>query len=170
MVDQTLIKALVPSKFLGDLDYFSVTFDDNKDFNMKFSCRSESDPYLLTMFNSVAHPRPEDLKDMGAGVVPVEKDGDRIAVGGKILLNKKGIKRLIGVEPLKRDAKRHEQEDEPRPTRQPVAGRNAYEIRADVLQMAVDWASRDGARKDYSSPEDVVDLAKTFYQFVENKR
>lgn len=134
---------------------------------MKFSCRSETEPYHLTMFNSVAHPRPEDLKDMGAGVVPVEKDGDRIAVGGKILLNKKGIKKLIGVEPLKRDAKRQEPEEDACHRRQPVAGRNAYEIRADVLQMALDWAMRND---DNSSDEDVVDLAKKFYQFVENKR
>lgn len=167
LVDQQLIRALVPSKFLGDLDYFSVTFDDNKDFNMKFSCRSESEPYLMTMFNSVAHPRPEDLKDIGAGVVPVEKDGDKIAVGGKILLNKKGIKRLIGVEPLKRNTiPRKEDDDEVGPKRIPVAGRNAYEIRADVLQMAIDWA----AKQENQTEEDVLDLAKKFYQFVENKR
>lgn len=168
MVDQQLIRALVPNRYLGDLDYFSVTFDDNKDFNMKFSCRSESEPCLMTMFNSVAHPRPEDLKDMGAGVVPVEKDGDKIAVGGKILLNKKGIKRLIGVEPLKRNTvpRKDEEEEEVGPKRIPVAGRNAYEIRADVLQMAIDWASK----QDDQSEEDVLDLAKKFYQFVENKR
>jgi len=167
MVDQELIRALVPQKFLGDLDYFTVTFDDEKDFSMKFVCRNESEPYLMTMFNSVAHPRPEDLKDRGAGVVPVEKDGDRISIGGKILMNKKGVKRLIGVEPLKRDAKRQESDEDAIPRRQAVAGRNAYEIRADVLQMAIDWSTRNDEK---TSDDDVVDLAKKFYQFVENKR
>lgn len=164
MVDQTLIRALVPKKFISDLDSFAVTFDQNKDFDLKFTARSDNEKYLLTMFNSVAHPRPEDLKDLSTGVVPVEKNGDKIAVGGKILLDRKGIKRLIGVEPLKRDAKAVEQDDEP-VRRQPVAGRNAYEIRADVLQMAIDWSIKDPN----SSPDDVVDLAKKFYSFIEKR-
>ena len=165
MVDQTLIRALVPNKFLGDLDYFSVTFDNEKDFDMKFSCRSESDPYLMTMFNSVAHPRPEDLKDIGAGVVPIEKNGDKISVGGKIMIDKKGIKRLIGMEPLKRD-KRVDQEDEhTTPRRQPVAGRNAFEIRTDIMQMAVDY----GVYNKINDPNEIVEIAKQFYEFVENK-
>lgn len=47
-----------------------------------------------------------------------------------------------------------------------VAGRNAYEIRADVLQMALEW----GVSKGLSSETEVLNIAKKFYQFVENRR
>jgi len=178
LVDQQLVRSLLSKQFNDQLDYFSVVFDENKDFILSFTrtipgvkeIEKSTETVTLNMFNSVAHPRPEDLRDSGAGVVPVEKDGDRISVGGKILMNKKGIKRLIGVEPLKRNTVKQEENEEFTPKRQPVAGRNAYEIRADVLQIAVEWASRKNVADQFTDPDDIVDLAKKFYQFVENKR
>lgn len=180
MVDQQLIRSLLSKQINEQLDYFSVIFDENKDFILSFTrvvpgvseMEKRTETVSLNMFNSVAHPRPEDLRDAGAGVVPVERDGDRISVGGKILMNKKGIKRLIGVEPLKRNTVKQQQDDSDdfQPKRQPVAGRNAYEIRSDVLQMAIDWASRENVADQFTDPDDIVDLAKKLYQFVENKR
>lgn len=164
IADQTLIKSLLSTRDISlNLDTFEVRFDEQKDFILKFTPPPiyKNEEITLTMFNSVAHPRPEDLK--GAGVVPVEKDGDKIEVGGKIVLNRKGIERLIGVD----NKTKSEPEEETIPRRQPVAGRNAYEIRADVLQMAIDWAK---VRNDVSTPEKLIQLAKYFYTFIENKR
>ncbi len=61
--------------------------------------------------------------------------------------------------------------------RQSTTGRNAYEIRADVLQMAIDWASSSIAHNSNNpiitksrSDDDLISLAKKFYSFVENRR
>lgn len=50
--------------------------------------------------------------------------------------------------------------------------RNAYEIRADILQMAINWSQTEDGRGNYSKPTDdqVIALAKKFYSFVENRR
>lgn len=93
--------------------------------------------------------------------VPIKNAGDKIIVGKNILLDKKEMKRLIGVDPSK-DVIDHD--DIPR--RQSVAGKNAFEIRSDIMQMAVDY----GLRNKISEPQEIVDIAKLFYEFVENKR
>jgi hypothetical protein len=51
-------------------------------------------------------------------------------------------------------------------------GKNAYEIRADVLQMAIGWASLEDDSKPFRKPSDdeLLALAKKFYAFVENRR
>ena len=46
------------------------------------------------------------------------------------------------------------------------SGRNAFEIRSDIMQMAVDY----GMKYNISDPHVVVNIAKLFYDFVENKR
>jgi len=52
------------------------------------------------------------------------------------------------------------------------AGKNAYEIRADVLKMAIDWSSLEDGSKRFVKPSDdeLLNLAKKFYTFVENRR
>lgn len=159
-IDQSLIRSLIP-KDIVNFDTFEVKFDEHKDFIITFSTPPYDKEFVLSMLNSVAHPRPEDLK--GAGVVPVEKDGDKIEVGGKIVLNRKGIERLIGVD----NKPKSDSEEESFPRRQPVAGRNAFEIRSDVMQMALDYATHS---KSHLTPEEIVGVAKKFYAFVENKR
>jgi phosphopentomutase len=51
-------------------------------------------------------------------------------------------------------------------------GKNAYEIRADVLQMAISWSSLEETNKPFvkASDDQLLNLAKKFYAFVENKR
>jgi hypothetical protein len=51
-------------------------------------------------------------------------------------------------------------------------GKNAYEIRADVLKMAIDWSSLEDGNKPFRKPseDEVLNLAKKFYAFVENRR
>ena len=164
-IDQNLIKTLMSDNVVKDS--FQVKFDDNKDFILEFVNRAGPGQYnSLNMFNSVAHPRAEDLNDLNTGDVPVEKDGETISVGGKIVLNKKSIKKFIGLEPLKRDVKPSEVESDFSQKKQPVAGRNAYEIRSDILFMAIEFLNK----QDDATSDDVIDLAKKFYQFVENRR
>lgn len=159
-IDQSLIRSLIPKDIIN-FDTFEVKFDENKDFTIIFSTPPYDKEFVLSMFNSVAHPRPEDLNN--SGVVPIEKDGDKIEVGGKIILNRKGIGRLIGID----NKSKSDTEEEPQQRRQSVAGRNAFEIRSDVMQMALDFATHN---KSQLTPEEVVNVAKKFYAFVENKR
>lgn len=161
-VDYQTIRAAFPQEIA--VNYFTVKFDENKDFVIIIKVEGK-DNVIRTFFNTVAHPRPEDLKDLGTGVVPIEKEGDKISVGGKILMNKKGIKRLIGVEPLKRNTATQE-DDESLPKRQPIAGRNAFELRTDILTLAADWVREVGDEK---TEDEVMRIAKLFYGFVENK-
>ena len=68
-----------------------------------------------------------------------------------------------------KEFKRAESEEEVTVKRQAVSGRNAYEIRADVLQMAIDWTT-DHNEWGKKTEDDALALAKKFYQFVENRR
>jgi hypothetical protein len=111
--------------------------------------------------NSDVGGSPEDL--VVTDEVPVEKDGDKIEVGGKIVLNRKSIEKLIGVN----NKSKSNPEEDAILRRQPVAGRNAFEIRSDILQMALDYATHNKSR---FTPEEIVGVAKKFYAFVENKR
>lgn len=160
MSDQNLIKNMVKPIFLKSGE-FKVKFDNEKDFLLTFSSATQGE-FEITMFNSVAHPRPEDLK--GADDVLIEKNGDKIEVGGKIVLNRKGIEKLIGVN---NNTANGAEEDNNPPRRQPVAGRNAFEIRTDILQLSLDYVVYS---KYNLTPEGIVDIAKKFYAFVENKR
>jgi len=163
-VDQTLIRSLLPKD--AEVSSFDVKFDDAKDFVLIFN-PTTSNNLTLTLFNTVAHPRPEDL--VVNADVQVESQGDNIAVGGgKIKMNRKTIQRLFGNETPEPD--REEREETPK---KPVAtNRNAYEIRADVLQMAIDWAKVEDSSGDYKKPteEQLLSLARKFYSFVENRR
>ena len=86
--DQATIKSFLSDKAAKELGTFAVTFDDLKDFAITVF-PSEYDPIVsFTLFNTVAHPRPEDLKDVGDGTVPIKDEGDRIAVGGRIVMDK----------------------------------------------------------------------------------
>lgn len=172
--DQDIIRGLLPNSVAKHLDYFSVKFDKEKDFILyDFSALydfSKSNDVVLNLFNAVAHPRSEDLKDVGPGAVSVEDNGDKITVGG-IAMNKRTIQKVMGIEPKKEVVASPSSSEEVDNTlrRQPVAGRNAYEIRADVLQMAIDWSGKN-TTKIRTDDDDVVALAKKFYTFVENRR
>jgi hypothetical protein len=161
--DQEIIKNLIPEKCFKTMEYFQVEFDNQNDFEFTFF--SAVDNYKITMFNSLIHPK---VGDMTHNEVQVKKDGENISVGGKIVLNKKGIQRMIGV-----DTSKKESEDEIISRRQPVSGRNAFEIREDILEAAIDVVkSSQSSNKESleTSVEIILEVAKKFYSFVENKR
>lgn len=54
-----------------------------------------------------------------------------------------------------------------------TVNKNAYEIRADVLGMALDWVrfkKESGSQPIIQSDDDVLSTAQKFYKFVENRR
>jgi hypothetical protein len=159
--DQELIKKALGEKIKAT--FFEVEFDHIKDFVLTFGALSEDKKdvrnHKLTAFNTVAHPRPEDLRDAGSPSIKIEENGEKIQVGGKITLNKKTIDRVVGnmEKPLIQEEEHLKRS----------YGKNAYEIRADVLLMAVDWGRREGF---IGNEDDVLKIARKFYAFVENKR
>jgi hypothetical protein len=159
-IDQELINELLrPFNAFKVLSTpFKITFDEHKDFSATFQGKGGHPDIKLGFINSVIHPLQEYSKDFCQGTVPIEKDGDKIAVG-KIVLDKKNIQRLTGINPSEKD------ESEVPVKRQPVAGRNAFELRTDIMQMALDYGIHNRITSD-----EIVSVAKKFYQFVENRR
>ena len=139
-IDQETIKKVLPPKFINDANYFNVSFDKDKDFKLDFFVSNGPNPddgeiFVLNMINAVAHPQRDDLKNEGEQVF-IEDNGDKIAVGGKIVINKKTMQKIVGFEPKKETIS---SEEEPLSRRQPVAGRNAFELRTDLIAMALDF-------------------------------
>lgn len=157
--DRKLIALVVPEKF--DLNRFDVKFDDMKDFVLTFKKNNSSEKVDVVLFNTVIHPEPK--KTITSDIT----SDDYINIDGQKFPSKQKLQRLAGLN--KQESVNQERDEiDYSSRRQPVSGRNAYEIRADVLQMAIDWASLQ--KENYNNPHDVVDLAKEFYRFVENKR
>jgi hypothetical protein len=160
--DKALILSLLPPTATAHLLRFdaklTVEFDEAKDFVLTYKHKDEA-PVVLRFFNAVIHP--QKLPDTN---VPVQQDGGKVMVGGAVVMDQKRIQKLIGVVPQE---KKREEEDE-YPRRQPVTGRNAYEIRSDILTLAVEFLNRDGGGK--HTTDDVIQVAKKFYSFVENRR
>ena len=52
-----------------------------------------------------------------------------------------------------------------------AVNKNAYELRSDILAMAVDWVRyKDNGTISSATDDHVLETAKRFYQFVENRR
>jgi len=170
-IDQALIKEIVGNDYGMEIKSIHVRFDKEKDFFCSLTYADKLDK-RFTLFNTVAHPRPEDLKDTNQGTVPVEAKENTINLGvGTLVFNKKRLANLAAV-PQKSDS--WKQSEMPDPTQViKTTNKNAYEIRADVLHMAIDWAKVENSVTGvYVKPTDdqLLDLAKKFYSFVENRR
>jgi len=160
--DKALIVSLLPECAVAHLKRFDATigveFDSERDFVMTYKHKDDV-PTVLKFFNTVIHPQ-----HLESNAVPVEGDGEKISLGGKLVFDKKRIQQLVGVGRFSEiPTPRKEEEEFVR--RQPVSGRNAYEIRADVLQMAVDWSGNRSQK-----PEEIIEVANKFYGFVEDRR
>lgn len=168
-VDQQLIRNTLPDN-LKDVSHINVAFDKDKDFSVsvypEYHGGKRKPPFVFVLFNTVAHPRPEDLQEPTEQ--PVEEPDGTVSVkvgGGTLKFDKKKVASLAAI-PQKQDTGWKSQEQEASQVLK-TTNKNAYEIRADVLHMAIDWAkSRDDTRTD----DGVLELAKKFYTFVENRR
>jgi len=159
--DRDIINQMRPENLSNTaFDDIRVSFDEHKDFVVDFTV-DEQVVHTIRLFNTVIHPQNVQVP---TSVVDVE-DGDKISIGGKVVMDKNAVKKLIGFKPELPNKKEEEKEE---PRRHQVNGRNAFEIRTDIMQMALDWATKNG--KPNMSPEEVVNVAKKFYTFVENKQ
>jgi len=162
--DQNILRESVKNTPYSDISYFYVMLDEGRDFKFVFS-NDKEEGIVVHMFNAITHPQ---LGKQHIGLfndVPIRADGEKIAVGN-IIIDKKHIKQRIGIDPSKKDV---EQDDNNFSRRQSVAGRNAFELRNDLVQMSIDLLFHNN-KNDKVLPEEVVETAKVLYTFVENKR
>ena len=161
--DQRTINGILKKRGLDNIKFLEVRFDENKDFIFK-TTDSLNNSVEFTMVNSILYSNPADLNEKPPKTVSVETKGDKVFIGGRISIDKKEIKKTIenGL------VKKHTiaiKERSPGNSRGNSSGRNAYEIRADILHMAIDWYYN----KENVSDDDLMSLADRFYRFVENK-
>lgn len=160
--DRDLIRKIMEE--MGVKNYpchgFLTEFDEYKNFTVKVE-NSKNRGDTFTLGNRVHSVPPSEASRFGAEV-KVERKGKDIIIGDRIKLERGKVQSLLGQEEQKTSPYRNGY-----PPRQKVSGRNAYEIRADVLEMALDWAKYSQDKK--MDSEDVVAIAEAFYEFVEQK-
>jgi hypothetical protein len=177
-IDQDLVASVVTEGY--DTTSFEIELDKYNDFILTFNHKLKAKTKKSFFFvNTVANPRQEDL---GYGVdVPVEVDNQQIKIGN-ITLPKQSVDSInFGKEKKKsvvtasefdaNDLAKSLVEDERKEIR--VTNKNAYEIRTDILMMALDWLKfkyDNESEKNTIKDEAVLDTAFKFYKFVENKR
>lgn len=161
-IDKNMILEIIGNDCGMIIDSINVRFDEYKNFHC-FVMYADKVGKQFSLINTVANPRKEDLDDVINNTVSIKDDGDKISLGNGIVVDKKHIQRLIGVIPV--ENKKESIDPETIPMRQSVSGRNAFEIRTDVLQMSLDFSRG----KNYTE-EQIIATAKKFYSFVENKR
>ena len=153
------------------------------DFSSKFKHNDKvKEVFTVEFINTVHNPRYEDIhSDEGN----VEDNGVKVNVDG-IPLNKKLVEKVVNGElpVLLPDGNGFYT---PKPKSTPInevksVNKNAYEIRTDVLGMAIDWlryqtdmAVNERGNETHiplSAPSnaEVLATAKQFYSFVENRR
>jgi len=138
---------------------FRAKFDQYKNF----LCSADNCPVEFTLGNRVASIPPNEA-GKGGSDVKIERKGKDIVIGDRIKLEKNRIQNLVNpTDPTNNGANR----GSGFVSRPKATGRNAYEIRADVLEMALDWAKTHGDKK--LDTDDVLDIAEAFYGFVEHK-
>ena len=140
--------------------------------------------FTVEFINTVHNPRYEDIhSDEGN----VEDNGVKVNVDG-IPLNKKLVEKVVNGElPVLLPDGNGFYTPPPKLKSTPInevksVNKNAYEIRTDILAMAIDWLRyqtdfADSSRGDekhipLSAPsnDEVLATAKQFYSFVENRR
>jgi len=154
--DQNIIKGMVSGSPFENSKRFYVVMDEVKDFQVIFS-EDKEEGSIFYLFNTVIHPPFNQPSD-----VPIEQDGNKVVVGNSLVLDPQRVQKLVGNAPPEKA--KNDEDDMPR--RQVVSGRNAFEIRTDVLTLAVDWITHSNGKK---TEEEVMRVAKLFYSFVEDR-
>jgi|ERR1041384_8130455 hypothetical protein len=118
-------------------------------------------------------PPDEVPKEYTPKFPPIDEVHKKIHETGQIDATKKIVNNF-------REQMKNWSPDQENDYRKHQGGKNAYEIRSDVLQMAIDWLrletnqpSNKNGYSDYEtfrSGDAVIELAKKFYKFVENKK
>lgn len=152
---------------------FSVSFDSYKNFvcyaDDNVVCYTNDNRYekgsgKFILGNRITSIPPNESNRFGNSDVRVEDKGKQIVIGDKIRLEKDRIQNLVAsvdntsASPIREGYQ----------PRHKVAGRNAFEIRTDILEISYDFVKTNS--KGEMKVEDVVDVAWQLYNFVENRR
>lgn len=133
---------------------FIVEMDEMKDFKLVFNLIFPDQKEIIRIFNTVIHQNPAD------------NNGVPLKIGNLDLENKSDTFRYLAGIPEKKLVTQYKSE-----TLNKSANKNAFEIRSDVLSMAIKWASlEDGVGYEKPTDDQLINLARKFYDFVENKR
>lgn len=147
-----------------------VDFDKYKNFVFRIDGFSKQE---FIFGNRVVSIPPEESTRYGKGDdVNVEQKGKEILIGDRIKLDKGRIQNLV----QKPDSLYHPhtetQSTKEFQSRPKVSGRNAYEIRADIIENAIEILriSNNKTGLDYTSLTDgVLEIAEKLYDFVKHK-
>lgn len=186
LVDQKIIDVFFGNDYGNDIKSVVVRFDADKNFIFSFTY-GDMISKVITFINTVLHPRPDDLKDIKGVEVPIENHGDKVSIGNNIVMDKESMRDRIGLDKnylckTREFAKKLESivpeikkeqfnpaVDSILPQRRKLeGGKNAFEIRNDVLSMALDFIIYQ--KRELVNEDDVISTAKKFYSFVENRR
>ena len=169
--DQNILCAAIEkdkTEYIKSNGLVNVEMDDSFDFVFTFHLITKDglENKVVTIFNSLIHPNPTPTNTD----IPIEDSGDNnISIAGGLLkLNKDNIQRMSGIN--KQSPTSYPFEESPLASKkQPQSGKNAFEIRSDVLKNALDYHNNHKINSGIVTEDMVLATAKKFYQFVENK-
>lgn len=170
--DRNIILAMLSEnaekKITSKDSLLTVMFDESYDFVLHYWIKktgATKPENIINLFNTVIHSNPNDNPTQ---YVPIENDGEKISLGGKITLDKKSMVEKIGIVPLKNKGVNNTitEEDIVTNRRQPTTGKNAFEIRSDILGYALEYIQD---QKKTATTDEILYVAKKFYSFVENR-
>lgn len=163
-IDQKLIREVVP----GINSIFTIKLNEHKDFVLGFN-KNDKQYNSYSFVNTVANPRTEDLKEFEPGPsIHVNENENKINIGfGAVEVDKTLVSKIINW-----DKKVSQSESNDQPPMINTVNKNAYEIRNDVLGMALDWVrfKKECNPQHPFSDEDLLSTTQKFYKFVENKK
>lgn len=175
-IDKKLILRLIGNDTDGfglKFTTIDVVFDEQKNFSVSVKTPGKATKNF-TIINTVAHPRTEDLADISHDV-KLNENGDKIEVGDLIILNKAKIAKFMKLSGVPQNKRADLSELDPKTTagqvitKPVVSGRNAFEIRTDVLNMALNFHINKKVESN-ATEDDILLTARKFYSFVENRR
>jgi hypothetical protein len=174
--DRNIINELV-YKLVGnryDTKTFWVKFDDYKNFEFSMETDTQKTKEIkknevhFTIGNRVSSIPPAETSRFGNDV-KIERKGKDILIGDRIKLEKNKVQ--AAVQPSHEDHRPASRNGGFTP-RQKVAGRNAYEIRQDLIENAIDVIKLSNSTKNSNSDDitdEILNVATRLYEFVENK-
>ncbi len=165
--DQLIIRDVLGDSIYGASSaavHIFFNLDEHKNFECDIPVANAKSPRIKFILGNRVASIPPDEALYGKSDVKIEQKGGDIIIGDRIKLEKNKIQNSI--QPVESVSSVSPPHSDARP-KQKVSGRNAYEIRADVLEMALDFVKF--LNKKGTSSDDVLDVADAFYEFVEHK-
>lgn len=152
------------------INKFLAEFDQYKNFKCSATNKDTKQDIHFILGNRVASIPPDEIK-VGSDV-KVEKKGKEIVIGDTIKLETNRIQNLLQQTNNNNNNNINETTNHGIVSRPKVSGRNAYEIRQDLIENAIDVIRlSDTKDSDYNSMTDnILYVAERLYEFVERKK